>query len=175
MMDVWRAVFLQGPGVCFLTLQILPSPLISCLPCSMFDPGKNTSTYPPLWKEWEYLYLSKWWKHGSQRENDSHRSEVQPWSNSPATAEKKREWTHEPYKHVCITVSIQIGLIKKKKKLLVSKASESERILMDCKSFWRKALWGIKRDSCPPRTANGMIQEIPLRHKVVWGAKRLHV
>lgn len=79
--------FSRAQEVCFLTLQILPSPLISCLPCSAFDPGKNTNAYPPIWKEWEYLHLSKWWKHGSQQERERMIPEVQPWRNPPAAAE----------------------------------------------------------------------------------------
>ncbi len=100
--------FSRAQEVRFLTLQILPSPLISCLPCSMFDPGKNTNTYPPLWKEWEYLYLSKSWKRESRRENDSHRFKAQPWRNTPATAKTRvGDWTAR-----ACCVSIKIPLMK---------------------------------------------------------------
>lgn len=42
-------VFLQG--VCFLTRQILPCPLISHLPCRVFCTSNNAGDYPRLWRE----------------------------------------------------------------------------------------------------------------------------
>lgn len=156
---------------CFLTLQILPCSLI-CLLCSMFSPGQSTNTSSPLWKEWEYVYLSKRWKHRSSRENDSHRTKVQPWRNTAAAAAAKtvNDWTawacaylrvSKDPKAVCVWGKVRTnpdGLYKCLKK---------EGVF--------GALRGIKRESCSPKTANSMIQEIPQRHKVVWGAERLHV
>lgn len=116
--------FCRAQEVRFLTLQILSRPLISCLPCSVLDPGKNNNTYPPLWKECEYLYLSKWWKHGSQRENDSHRSEVQFWRKTPEKQMKSRVDARTLGACVYLCVSSDIT----DKKQLVSE-KKSEQIL----------------------------------------------
>lgn len=122
----WWWVFSRAQEVCFLTLQSLPSPLISCLPCSMFDPGKSTNIYPPLWKE--YLYLSKWWTNGSQREKECF---PQIWG---ATLKKHRAessvgaWTVWACAYLCLKESTH------EKQLSEGKSAQ---MLMDCKSVWR--------------------------------------
>lgn len=95
----WWWVFSRAQEVCFLTLQSIPSPLISCLPCSMFALARAPTFILPSGRN-TCICQNGGRMEAKERKNVSHRSEVQPWRNT----ELKAVWVPELYEpvHICV-------------------------------------------------------------------------